>query len=110
MLLGMTSRMRRAGTVPARKRWGPTWAKILVVVSLAPAAISFFLGVAFFIQGFGDDALAAVGFIVGPVLALLALVIAVPAVLFLSLRGKPLFITTMCTTGLLLVIVILYGF
>lgn len=41
---------------------------------------------------------------------MLAFIIALPAVLFLARQGKPLFIITMCTTGLLLALLIFYGF
>lgn len=110
MLLVMASKKRKRPPAPAPKPWGPTWAKVLAGIALAPAFLSFVVGVGFFIQGFGDGALAAVGLIVGPVLMMLAFIIALPVVLFLARQGKPLFIITMCTTGLLLALLIFYGF
>lgn len=109
MLLDMTSTQQ---PLPALlgQRWGPAWAKALAWVALVPAALMLLLGMWLFIQGFGGEALAAVGFIVGSVLALLALLFAVPPILFLVLRGKPAFIVAMCTTGLYLVGVALYSF
>ncbi|RMB61727.1 hypothetical protein EAX62_03635 [Tessaracoccus antarcticus] len=70
-----------------------------------PAAWALFFGVAYFIQGFGDDALAALGLIVGPILGILACAVALPAVLFLVRQKKSLFVVTMCVAPLLLLAV-----
>lgn len=62
---------------------------------MVPAALSFILGVRFIFQGFGPETLAAVGFIVGPVVILIALAIAVPSGLFLRRGGRTLFAMAM---------------
>ncbi len=59
-----------------------------------PSALGFALGVRFILQGFGPETLAAVGLIVGPLLILLVIAIAVPALMFLRRGGKtPFFIS-----------------
>lgn len=104
MLLVMTTRPAPQRTPRERRGWSPIWAKVLAWVALVPAAIALFFGVAFFIQGFGDEALAAVGLLVGPILAMLAAAIAVPAILFLVRGGKTRFIIAMGITVVLLAI------
>lgn len=104
MLLVMTTRPDPRSTPHPRRGWSPLWAKVLAWLALVPAAIALFFGVAFFIQGFGDDALAAIGLLAGPILAMLAAAIAVPAILFLVRGGKARFIIAMVITVALLAI------
>ena len=63
--------------------WGPRWATALIYVSLVPAAWLLVLGSYLFTRGFGPEALAAVGWILGPVIGLGAILSAVPGMLFL---------------------------
>ncbi len=106
----MTSAKRQRVTARARQPWGPTWARVLAGVALAPAAVSLVLGIGFFAQGFGDDALSAVGWFVGAILMLFAVAITVPTIWFLARRGKAPFIVAMCSVGLLLGVVTFFGF
>ena len=73
--------------------WSPVWARVLAWIVLVPAVLAFILGVRFIVQGFGPETLAAVGFIVGPLIILIALAVAVPAGMFLRRGGKTLFTT-----------------
>ena len=106
MLGDMTSPQYQSIAPRTRSQWGPTWARVLAWIVLLPAAWALFFGVAYFIQGFGDDALAALGLLVGPILVLLATAVALPAVLFLVRRGTSLFIMAMCATPVLLAAVV----
>ncbi|MDO5734922.1 MAG: hypothetical protein Q4P15_00440 [Propionibacteriaceae bacterium] len=101
--------MTTAGNPPSAasppRGWAPLWAKILAWVVLVPSVLAMARGVVYFIQGFGDETLAAVGFIVGPILFVLALTVVVPSVLFLTRRGKPAFIVAMSFAGFFLIFV-----
>lgn len=97
MLTAMTT---SRGQVPAPQKWGPLWARVLAWIVLVPAALGLILGVRFIVQGFGPETLAAVGLIVGPLLILLVLAIAVPALFFLRRGGKtPFFIAVIVTAA-----------
>lgn len=96
------------GPIPTQP-WGPLWARVLAGIVLLPAAIFFTLGVRFFVQGFGPETLAGIGFIVGPILVMMAAAIAVPAGIFLARGGRTRFIIAMVVTALSTAIVLFYS-
>lgn len=94
MLHCMTSPADHSPPTRRQRQWTPVWARVLAWIVLVPSALGFVLGVRFIVQGFGPETLAAVGLIVGPLLILLVIAIAVPALIFLRQGGKtPFFIS-----------------
>ena len=89
--------------------WGPPWATVLVSLSLVPAAWGLVLGSYLFTRGFGPEALAVVGWIAGPVVGLGAVLFAVPAILFLFRRGKPLFFTALAIPAVMLAMAAIFS-
>lgn len=69
------------------------------------AALGVIRGALFIVQGFGPETLAAVGFIVGPLLFLLAIAVALPAGMFLRKGGKFFFFFAFGLTGAVLLFV-----
>lgn len=102
MLLGMTSTWPPPAPPQPLQRWGPTWAIILAWIALVPAALLLYWAVTIFMQGFNPGPMPGMRFILGPSFAFFAVLLALPTILFLIRRGKPVFIMSMSINGLLL--------